>query len=895
MSLKPLAFGFGGESNSLDRHLIGPDAAWSCLDADTDRGTLRSGGSWVLRTQRASGGSADVCFGWGYGSYAGDTYAKVVVREQTGAYTLTWVDPSGTSSTSGSIAWNASADTVRETLEAMASVGAGNVKASLVFDGPDERVYHLRFTGDYAGEAVNFPSVAGTSGGMTANGVAVYGLAGGGTYSRIVAMIQPGGAGNAMPLVLWENGAWQTPGTNSLVGTASAWRFAQFGDRLFACNQTDGLGWYGLGGTSAWTGVGNSYWFRGVRPGAPSASPVATLTETVDDANTLSVPFTGAGWTLTQSGVTTAAFTHETASSTASKAFIDLNQAYSNDQQEIVLGFTRASTIADASRRDWMEIEFSMDVTHDVVWGQTKKFEIYDGTTWVEANYLGVPYYEILGSSSPGMRVYRVRAYFVGNTSSRALFRGFRLTVQLNGFGESGDSDDKRFYLAFRLGRAFPNDERPMDPDVPIKAKLEHAFSYYDPDDDSESALSPVEKGETTPANIWGSHASVACAGNPGLTTSEKIVLYRRAKFDRTFRRIGSAANASSGTVAVADQLTEEDLTGSPIHAVPPFGTAQGHEPLDVAFWKGCVVVLADRRAFLSYPGQPLRFLQPEDVPGEREGSGRTLHVAYDQAEAPFRVVGDDALYFVSSKAVYAMVGDSPADASVPRRLKDARGALGARAVCGHRGGVLVGADDGLWLYEVDRGFGTEGVGAMRAAEVTESVRTSWTWLLAGGTSTNLCVVSWKNRWFALCGTRCLRLTRNGKVVRGTLGFTAYDVLSVPEGLFAISAAGAVYEWSDSTLSSSWTYDSGWIDLPRVKLTSLEVEGTGTPTVSVYSDDGKSGSATRAYARESDRDHVLSLTNQIGTRWGVSVSGDSDDEVERLVLHFQNAPEARQN
>lgn len=356
----------------------------------------------------------------------------------------------------------------------------------------------------------------------------------------------------------------------------------------------------------------------------------------------------------------------------------------------------------------------------------------------------------------------------------------------------------------------------------------------------------------------------------------DQVKFFRKDTDAEEWHEIGVVAN--SGTPTVIDVYTETEVRAMPDVALSFEGFIAGFAPTTLAAWKQHLVVGFDRKLYFSFEGLPGAFLPgPEDdytIPEELETiAGRTAYLSQGRTEEAIGIVAADVLFAVADRTVHAMIGDAALDASPPRLLPRARGAVGRRGMTNDGGGAVVAGRDALWFYEVSRAFALSSNDSHRVTELTFPIRESWTWLLGDSEDRVVAVVMDDELWI-FCEDRYLRRTRPTPQTGDREWETGLlvDVVAASAvqklGLRVMNTRGQIFEVSEAYVEddgdpATWVVETGWMSLGRVRPTELFVVGSGAPTVEIFTDDGINTSTP--FSQEIDLDE---------TRWrtlGVNV------------------------
>jgi len=373
------------------------------------------------------------------------------------------------------------------------------------------------------------------------------------------------------------------------------------------------------------------------------------------------------------------------------------------------------------------------------------------------------------------------------------------------------------------------------------------------------------------------------------------------------------AANVVSGSTSFQDRWMEDELEDFPLPAVPDFpGQSQIAGGLVGGDWKRCFVLGADKKAWESFVRQPDFYApDPDDdfLKGQfavqQQGNadvGRTLYVSDNKSEEVLAIVGQDSLYAATPMATYAAVGDTPGDSSEFRRMPGSRGALGIRGACRFGGGVQVCSSDGLWYYSVGRGFSGEDNGALAEREETLECRRSYRQTLGPGAST--VVIEHEAQTWVFSGSRYLWRNREAGWTQGSFEISVKEAHSVRGvALRVLDSLGRIYAITSGIQDgSSWSYESGLLDGPRVRIEELTLMCLGRPRVEVrvYEEGGRfsdeEGRRFDSFVLDSDvdgRSSRLPVTISAGQRHKILLSGACGvDRVEKLFVGFEGAGSA---
>lgn len=692
---------------------------------------------------------------------------------------------------------------------------------------------------------------------------------------------------------------------------ASDWFMVQYQDKFFYCNETDGIRYKTVGGASA------SNTLTG-----PTTAPTVTKQNS----------YIGIDFSATGVNATYAISGMSATMATSNKYSIKVTAtAGVTDATEVTLTATFGSD-ASWEWRDfvWLRIIANNSASDGtVIHGDDLRVQTISANAspvTVEPDYYGT------GQVSGATPTYIERQAQFANENRAE--RGATNDVHKMVFTFTLDriTNTKFFYIQPYLGDNWMNDSDALFvDDGPTVDTIEYAYSWWDDSASIETELSPVKASGAVPGNQLGSYINVLGTQATGGAwdtaggTADKIYFYRKEKATGIWRRVGSAANSST-TPNTDDHYMEHELKD--LTEYPGLNLPASFKATAIGVWKQCLVLGENDPtnnhvgvAYISGVGKPFRFLPPPDQASQEppddadEDRPRTVFVSDNRAEKLHGIHGQDSLYFVTPFSCYAMVGDTPSGATVPRRLPGSRGSVGQRASCAYRGGILVGAQDGLWYYSVGRGFSGEDNGAMVERELTDDARTSWKTLL-GTDSTKwdqLTVTEFEDELLCVCQTRYMRFTRNNEWVEGT--FTDAIEVAVPVrslGLKWLRQAGKIdkvfsdgsgtYYTTDDGTAITWTYDTGILDSPFVLIRSYEMQGDGKAGVrfTIYGDaDGAQyypGAMSYFDRQAAGQVHMLPFVMQPGFRTKMKFKGVSGtDTIEQFAFDVSEVPGGRGN
>lgn len=714
---------FGGLSNNMDESVESEGNSWLSLNTWHDKGLLEGIRRYVQLGRRATPAATDVALGLGYGKISANTKQKLVMSGNPtgGTFTLTFTPPAP-DETTATITYAATAAIIQARLEALTSINVGDV---IVTGGPFPGLpIYVEFIGQYARTSVAvMTDNSGSLTGGSSPDVAVTVEITGGENEVVYTVVQHAGTGDgnlyAIPIT---NGVvsetWGSPLATDFDPTD--WHFQQFADKMFMCNEVDGLKWVYIG-TSNVNGSG---------PAPPGSQPTATeLIRAPADQYMVTSATTWA-----QSGLAVPA----TLTAGDGSLFVTFNVTEAGAPTLVLTGTL-------AVDKDW---SLGRDVGRVLGLINVAGGVMMESITIEIVNADGTPVTIVPDYLSRVIRATEGATYwkwfhFADETrGSRDNIHKVIIRVPCN--VNNGDTCLFNFYL----GNTWPNDTRALkinppngqlDPEA-VVSTIQYAYSYFDISTGLESLLSPVGTSQAVPSTAGdGCHVTLTGVGSTELnTTDDRVFFYRKSKSTLKWHRLPNTAtvtghssygatNVTASSPTMVDSWMEHELSGFPEPAnlgFPPNNT--GTRADCIGAWKQCLTIGSLREAYLSWVGKPLKYEPSPDTPdyispdpNDFPDVGVTEYVSDNRSENVLALVGQDSLYAVTGLSAYAKVGDSPATASVFRRLPGSRGALGKRSVYRYGGGILIASQDGLWYYSVGRGFSGEDNGALVEREET--------------------------------------------------------------------------------------------------------------------------------------------------------------------------------
>jgi hypothetical protein len=199
------------------------------------------------------------------------------------------------------------------------------------------------------------------------------------------------------------------------------------------------------------------------------------------------------------------------------------------------------------------------------------------------------------------------------------------------------------------------------------------------------------------------------------------------------------------------------------------FGTADANTlPSAVCAWRGHMVLGIGTHVYLSYQGNPKKYLAPVfdatngGIDIDDPTVGRTLPMSYTLGDTVLAIHAPSELYAVGNEGVYAMVGDSASAATPFLKLPGTFGASGRRASCPYGDGIIVACNAGVFYYQISRVAADKEDTRVTKRELTEDVRETYKLLLAKGAANEVCVSVLDDEILVARGRFVLRRDRDG-------------------------------------------------------------------------------------------------------------------------------------
>lgn len=375
----------------------------------------------------------------------------------------------------------------------------------------------------------------------------------------------------------------------------------------------------------------------------------------------------------------------------------------------------------------------------------------------------------------------------------------------------------------------------------------EYCYAYYHP---TNQATSSAVRSEVVGGLSWGvqlpwltgndsaylgARVTLSATYDSGMVTDgyTKIRFYRRAvdsdrdPNDQLVWKYLGEVNNSAGTPEWEDHLRWDeagDLPNAPELSFGGFGASLAPDCMGV--WKSHLVVAQGRWLFISYAGEPDRFLpMPSQVGGqvyvEDISAGRTVAFAQGDLATCRAIVGQDALFIATDRGVVCMVGETGATASAPQPLPWSKKPLGIQSVTAWGDGIAVATSTGIYYYGAVRSLASGELTSYPFDELTEGVRGSWLAFATG----DVILDEHQGELWAFCGTKFMRLKMglgghqwcegSWASLAGTSSVSGqpfYGQLSTGGIVRMISNSSGVDYTTDAGGAVTWTVETG--DLP---------------------------------------------------------------------------------
>ncbi len=292
-----------------------------------------------------------------------------------------------------------------------------------------------------------------------------------------------------------------------------------------------------------------------------------------------------------------------------------------------------------------------------------------------------------------------------------------------------------------------------------------------------------------------GSKVSISYSAPGGAYDSVRVWRKRHSDGKQWLLINQSASGSGAGSIEDTRVDAATDIKSWAELATRPetydFGTADANtRPSAICAWRGHMVLGIGTHVYLSYQGNPRKYLAPVfdatngGVDIDDPTVGRTLPMSYTLGDAILALHAPSELYAVGSEGVYAMVGDSANEASPFLRLPGAFGASGRRASCPYGDGIIVASDAGLFYYQIARATQDQQETRTTKVELTKDVREAYRLLLAKGAPNDVVVTMIEDDIVVARGRYMLRRDRDGRWSYHEYDSTALSTGSTAGGTF---------------------------------------------------------------------------------------------------------------
>lgn len=899
-------FQFGGLSNTQHESKVPLERCWRMSNADIRKGIVQGIHRTTLVGQRASYNSADVGYGLGYGEFNSSEIQRLTMTPTTtgGTFRLSFE-----SQVTGTIAWNASASDVRTALATLPNLTARDVRTS---GGPFPIApVEVEFVGVRSGTDVAMLVLHTNS--LTGPGtptVAIQEIVKGGPTRTLLSFVKHNNQSNVSVYTVDPvSGAHTITTSNSL--HASQWYCEQYGSRIFAINEIGGLQYQRIGG------LWNDGQIHGPASGVPN--PAFAPSAEIVSPDVPPIDFSPAGLNATPTFIGPSGNTFST---TITEREVSVTRTAGTYP-----GTTTCELRLDFSAQDWSESDiFFVEATtpnHNNPPRHLRMGLYLRRSGPVVLNLLNghQPWSEQWNQVNPSSNRRRIFAWAI--TEAQRNLRTNIVTVGISFPTPGWPVNETWTFTVWRYNTHIHSGRPVADPSsltTLVPGPTEYSYSYWDALENKESGIAPITRFGANPWALTGYRYQLTAPGSPAMTAADRVYFYRKEVSTGLWRRLPNstvtafgAANNPSGNVTFTDFWTEPEISAFPgISATPTgfLGVAIARGGSAITSWKQSLVVGAERQAWISFIGRPNLFAPSRDdeagtrnfqaVYAEDETRGRTVYLSDNRSEEIWGAHGQDTLYLIGQSSVYAMVGDTPSQASPPRRLPGSKGSVGRRAHQKYAGGVLVGAPNTLYFYAVGRGFSGEDNGALVSRDECLEVETSWRDLIATNPD-RLVIVEHDDDIWCFCENRYMLFSQQ-KWHEGVLPFSVNAALSIRNvGIFMQAFDGRIYKFSPGQYDNtqSWSYETGLLDGPRTHVKGIHVKSKGNPTIKIRVYE-KRGVNTDQYGQYNDFTFnpdgdvwVRPLVIPPSSRIKVFLSGKcGDDDVQSLAFIVGQSPTA---
>lgn len=193
-------------------------------------------------------------------------------------------------------------------------------------------------------------------------------------------------------------------------------------------------------------------------------------------------------------------------------------------------------------------------------------------------------------------------------------------------------------------------------------------------------------------------------------------------------------------------------------------------------------------------------------------------------------------------------------------------------------------------------------VGRLEGTTVTTTFTPSGTGSLTAGTTdistagaSGLVVVEHDDEIYCINGAAYLRRARTGQFYEGVFTDKVQSAVSVRDiGLALFTTDGQMMmlktgQVEDNITTVKWEYQTGLEFSARQRITQIKALTDGSPTITVYADDGENGTTTQTYTlKSSSRFMTRSINNKAGSRHRLTLKGTvGTDTIHAIELWIQ--------
>lgn len=653
----------------------------------------------------------------------------------------------------------------------------------------------------------------------------------------------------------------------------SPWHFQQYGNKVYAVNEADGIRFHTICDTD-WTG--------GNKPDAPSSSGISFEVKqwrdgTTGVVNSLKTLLSSATWS----------FTGFTGTLPTVNTNLDYGVVFNFNMPYV--GFRDFAVEATFSQTDlrWNDVHLFGVILDLESAAQGIMLPEIEFRMTADGNVLD----PLMESTDVGLSNAHYRhCYFLGNREKRQ--KVTKLRWRFRTANNTNIKSTDKFTLFLKWGDTWMNDVQGfVVDDGPTLDEIEYAYSSYVVSSNAESDLDNIPaKSPFIPQLTLGAYLDVSLAVVSGSPTPDKLRLYRKRKSDKKFVFIGEVPN--SGTPTISDHYMEWELESLDVYS-------GGHNlpldknPVQIGATRSSLCVAADYDLYISRVGSPLEFEKIDEAPDPFDTlQGRSVFVDDSRSEKVNAIHGGKALFLSTRSRSYIMFGDTPRDMSVPQAAENL-GAIGPRASCLFKDGMTIITAEGAFLVRFGQFVG-DNEGSIDSFELTRDIIQT---VSDFNFSESAVAFVQRGELFLVQGKKYIRFERkHGRITRGEWDHEI--VAAAPDykldlRLFTKNGALLVFDGSAdyAGVPISWFYETGDMvfESKRVRLANLFLVAEGTPKVTVTSYDGVEGSSTETWYVNSDffALNAFEGSRHIGSKFRLRFEGTQTDSISMCVLEFE--------